>query len=462
MTTASVPQAQSPLEATIQRLRASFAASDEVTQYTRLGFVLVIVLVGSLGAWAAGTEIAGAVLASGTVVVDGSSKKVQHPTGGVAGQLLVRDGDVVEAGQVLVRLDSTVAKANLDLITKQLDEIAIRTARLTAEIEGRTSFTFPESLSDRANEPHIAASMATEAALFESRRTGRERQIGQLRERIAQLGKQAEGIAAQEKARRTELELAGKQRDALDKLEEHNLVNIAKITDARRIVAQLEGSLADVIAQGAQVRAKISETELQILEIEQNVKTEAGKDLREQQAKAAELSERRIPADDQLRRIDIVAPQSGIVHQMSIHTVGGVVAPGEPLMLVVPQDERLVVEAKIPPQSIDQIKHGAPARIRFSAFDHRTTPEFKAKVSRVSADLVLEQQLAKQPGAAPAPQAAAFYTVRLELDDVSALKDLKLVPGMPAEVHITTQDRTALSFLMKPLSDQFNRAFRER
>ncbi|RTL66007.1 MAG: HlyD family type I secretion periplasmic adaptor subunit, partial [Hyphomicrobiales bacterium] len=349
------------------------------------------------------------------------------------------------------------------LITKQLDEIAIRTARLTAEIEGRSTLEFPADIVRRSSAPHIAASIATEAALFKSRQTGREQQIAQLRERITQLRQQASGIEAQIAARSSELDLAGKERDALDALEGKNLVNIAKITVARRTVAQLEGSLAEATAQAAQVRAKISETELQILEIEQNVRTEAGKDLRDQQVKAAELSERRISAEDQLKRIDIRAPQAGIVHQSSVHTVGGVIGPVEQLMLVVPKDERLVVEAKIAPQSIDQIRLGAPARIRFSAFDHRTTPEFKAKVARVSADLVTEQQPGKSVGAQVAtPAVAAFYTVRLELADAAPLKDLKLVPGMPAEVHITTEERTAMSFMMKPLSDQFHRAFRER
>lgn len=446
------------------RLGTFFTAREEVRGYIISGFVIAATLLGSVGVWAAATDIGGAVLASGMVVVDNSTKKVQHPTGGVVGEILVKEGARVEAGQVLIRLDETVTKANLSLVTRQLDEIAIRKARLTAEIDGSDTLSFPPDIEARTSEPHIAESLKTEKALFTSRYTGRLRQTGQLNERILQLRQQAEGIEAQARARREELDLAGKERDALNKLEGQRLVNIAKITVARRTVAQLEGSLAEVISQGAQVRAKVAETELQILELEQNIKTEAAKELREQQGRVAELAERRIAAEDQLKRVDIRAPQSGLVHQLSVHTVGGVIGPAEPLLMVVPIDERLVVEARVAPHDIDQIKTGAKGRIRFSAFNQRTTPEFSATVKRISADLVVEQQGASRSGAPVAvPQGApAYYTIRLEIDDPSKLAGLTLLPGMPAEVHISTQERTALSYFAKPLTDQFARAFKER
>ena len=433
----------------------------EVRTYIVFGMAVIATLLGGIGVWAASVDLAGAVLASGSVVVDSSVKKVQHPTGGVVGAIYVKEGQHVAAGDVLIRLDETVTRANLQMVTKLLDEIAVRQARLKAEQGNLAEITFPEAVLARRSEPVLAEIMASETALFESRREAREGLRSQLRERIAQLREEIEGLTAQQAARRQELKFAQAELDGLEELEGKNLVSTPRITAARRAVAQLEGDIAQVAAATAQAKGRIAEIDLQILQLDQDLKTEVGKELRDQQSREAELSERRVAAEDQLKRIEIRAPQSGTVHQLAVHTVGGVITPSEPVMLIVPDADRLVIDAKVAPQDIDQVKIGQTAHVRFSAFNQRTTPDVTASVTRVSADLMIEQA---RPGE-PAPQGGApYYSVRLTLTEEGQkeLAGLKLIPGMPAEVHITTGDRTALTYFTKPLADQFARAFRER
>jgi HlyD family secretion protein len=433
----------------------------EVRVYVMFGLAVIATLIGGLGVWAATVDLAGAVLASGNVVVDSSVKKVQHPTGGVIGAIYVKEGEHVEEGQVLIRLDETVTRANLQMVSKQLDEIAVRQARLKSEQSNLTQIVYPEAILARSKEPVLAEIMASETALFESRTTAREGLKSQLRERIAQLREEIEGLVAQQASRRQELKFAKDELVGLDELEGKNLVSTPRITAARRTVAQLEGDIAQVMSSTAQSKGKISEIELQILQLDQDLKTEVGKELRDQQGREAELTERRVAAEDQLKRIDIRSPQSGTVHQLNVHTVGGVIAPSEQIMLIVPNADRLVIDAKVAPQDIDQVRVGHVGHVRFSAFNQRTTPDLTATVTRVSADLLMEQA---RPGEAASAGSVPYYSVRLTLteDGAKKLGDLRLVPGMPAEVHITTGDRTAFTYFAKPLSDQFARAFKER
>jgi HlyD family secretion protein len=430
----------------------------EVRPYLAFGTLVIAVLVGGMGVWAESVDLAGAVLASGHVVVDSSVKKVQHPTGGVVGEIRVKEGQRVAAGDVVMRLDETIMKANLAMVTKVLDENAVRQARLKAERDGDADITFPEALNARRDEPVLREIMASESKLFASRMKAREGLKAQLRERAVQLQEEVSGQGAQLKARRLEHEYAKAELAGLDELDSKSLVSTPRITAARRTVAQLEGDLAQVTAAIAQAKGKIAEIELQILQIDQELQTEVGKDLRDQQAREAELTERRVAAEDQLKRTEIRAPQSGAVHQLAIFTVGGVISPSETLMLIVPEADKLVIDAKVAPQDIDQIALGQTAFIRFSAFNHRTTPEVTATVTRISADLVAE------PARGREGDGVAYYSLRLTMTDEARQKlaGLTLIPGMPVEVHIKTSDRTAISYFTKPLTDQFARAFRER
>ena len=426
---------------------------DDIHTQLLIGCTAVLLLVGGLGGWAATSSLAGAVLATGTVVVDGNVKKVQHPTGGVVGEIRVRDGDRVAAGDLVMRLDDTVTRANQGIIVSQLNELAIRQARLKAERDGTALIDIPRSLAERLAEVDISGMIMGERALFESRRISRTGQKAQLAERISQLRQEITGLEEQRKAKTKELDLIGRELAEVQKLWAKNLVPLTKLITMQRDAARIEGERAQLIATAAQTKGKITETELQILQIDNDMRSEVMKDLREAQGKDAELSERLVAARDQLKRIDIRAPLSGIVHQLAVHTVGGVVNQGEPIMLIVPEGEALVLEARIAPQDIDHVHVGQPAFVRFTAFNQRTTPEFNGEVSRVAADLTKEAQTNQ-----------SYFVARITLPEaeLKRLGQLKLLPGMPAEVYVKTTERTAMSYMMKPLTDQIAKAFIER
>lgn len=417
-------------------------------------FAVIALLCGGIALWAVTTNIAGAVLAPATVVVDSNVKKIQHPTGGVVGEIRVRNGDRVKAGDLLVRLDETVTRANLQIVSKQLDELWLREARLAAERDAATAIRFPAALEKRRGEAAIVEILNGETSLFNTRRSSLEAQQQQLRERIEQYDQEAGGLDAQREAKAIEIRLIDEQITSLVDLEEQKLVTASKMIALRREAARLKGEQATLQSTAAQTRGKISEIELTILQRQQEFQTEIVKELREVQTKIAELDERRVAAEDQLRRVEIRAPEDGIVHQLAVHTVGGVISNSEPLMLLVPNDDRLVIEAQVAPKDRDQLTIDATATIRFAAFNQRTTPEVRGNVVGIAADLTEDRRTG-----------LSYYTVRISIpEDQLALlgKDNKLVPGMPADAQIMTTDRTAYSYLIKPLEDQITRAFRER
>jgi membrane fusion protein, type I secretion system len=417
------------------------------------GLALLLVLGGGVGGWAATTEIAGAVIAAGVLVVDSNVKKVQHPTGGVVGEIRARDGDQVKIGDVLIRLDETVTRANLTIVIKGLDELIARKARLEAERDGLADIAFPSEFIERVGELQVAAIIAGERKLFDLRQSARIGQKSQLRERIAQLREEISGIAAQIKAKAQEIVLIERELTGARDLWEKNLMPITKLTQLEREATRLEGERAQLMATSAQSKGKISELELQIIQVDRDLASEVGKELREVDAKIGEFVERRVAAEDQLKRIDIRAPQDGLVHQSVVHTVGGVINAGEQLMLIVPSADNLIVEAKFAPQDIDQVKVGQQAVLRFTSFNQRTTPELNGVVTRVSADTTVDQRTS-----------ASYYTLRISLtrEEISRLGDVTLVPGMPVESFVQTGERKVISYLTKPLSDQVMRAFRER
>src|SRR3954462_12198162 len=356
------------------------------------GTAVACLLAFGIGGWAATTELAGAVIAPGSLVVDSNVKKVQHPTGGVVGELRVREGDHVKAGDVVVRLDDTQTRANLAIITKSLDELAAKQARDEAERDGGKRVLFPADLLARMKDPEVARVVQGEQRLFEIRRAAREGQIAQLRERVAQLKEQVQGLADQVGAKKREIELIGQELKGVRELWSKNLIPITRVTALERDAARLEGERGSLVSTIAQTKGKMTETELQILQIDQDLRTEVGKDLAEIRAKTSELVEKKVAAEDQLKRIDIRAPQDGVVHQLAIHTVGGVISQGEPLMLIVPQADALKAEAKIAPQDIDNVRIGQRAVLRLSAFNQRTTPELDGEVTMVSADISQDQK----------------------------------------------------------------------
>ena len=424
-----------------------------------MGLAISVVLIGGVGGWAATAQLAGAVIAPGTIVVETNVKKVQHPTGGVVGEILVKEGSPVESGQVVLRLDDTVTKATLGVVRSQLDELMARQARLTAERDDAEAIAFPDELTNRSGDSGVATAVAGEEKLFESRRSARTGQRSQLRERIAQMNEEIRGLSAQQAAKETENELITKELVGVADLYQKNLVSISRYTQLQRDQTKLQGERGQLIADSARARGKISETELQIIQLDQDFRTDVLKDLREAQGKIAELKERLTAAEDQLKRIELRAPQAGVVHQLSVHTVGGVIGNAETIMQIVPRADDLVLEAKIAPSDVDQVALGAKVAVRIMASNQRTTPDVAGFVTRISADLNRDQQQGNSGQPAP-----AYYTVRISLPaaEVARLKDIRLIPGMPAEAFIQTHERTPLEFLLKPLQEQIARTFRER
>jgi HlyD family secretion protein len=419
-----------------------------------LGFATVVLLVGGIGGWAATSQLTGAVIAPGTLVVESNIKKVQHPTGGIVGELLVREGSTVEVGQIVMRLDDTVTRATLGVVRSQLDELMAREARLLAERDGADEIAFPDELIRRKDERSIGIALAGEDKLFHSRRSARTGQRAQLRERIAQSNEEITGLHAQQEAKESEIKFISEELTGVSQLYKQNLVSIQRFMALQRDQARIQGERGALIAQIARARAKNSETELQILQLEQDFRTEVLRDQREAQGKIAELKERITAAEDQLKRVDLRAPQSGFVHQLSVHTVGGVIGNGETIMQIVPAADKLVVEAKVAPQDIDQVVPGSPTTVRIMAGNQRTMIDLTGEISFIASDLTREKD---QPN-------MVYYLVRASIpeSEVRRLENLKLVPGMPAELFVQTHERTPLEYLLKPFQEQLARTFRER
>ncbi len=431
----------------------SSSAHRSIVRHGIVGSIVTGILTFGLGGWAATSEIAGAVIAPGDVVVDSNIKKVQHPTGGVVGQLFVHDGDHVKAGQILTQLDETVTRANLAIVTKGLTELYARKARLVAELNGDGSLAVPKELADQLDDPNVQEALASEGKLFDLRRQDRAGQKKQLQERITQLQQEITGLTAQQDAKDQEVTLIEQELKGVRDLYAKNLVQLNRLTSLERDEAQLQGSRGQLIAQAAEAKGKIAETQLQIIQVDEDLSSDVAKELSETNSKIGEYIERKVTAEDQLKRTDIRAPQDGIVFQLTANTVGGVIAAGDPIMMIVPEDDKLQVEVKVDPKDIDDVQFDQPVVLRFTSFNVRTTPEINGKVIRIGADTTTDQRTGR-----------TYYLVRIAMtyDEIKRLGDVKLTPGMPVEAYIETGERTLLSYLIKPLHDQLMRSFREK
>jgi HlyD family secretion protein len=417
------------------------------------GMLVFAALVAAVGGWAGTTKLSGALIAPGTIVVDSNVKKVQHPTGGVVGELRVREGDRVKGGDIVVRLDQTITRANLAIITKGLDELSARKARLASERDGSEVVNFPVYLQNREREPETAHIIAGERKLFDLRRTAREGQKAQLRQQFAQQLEEISGLTSQQRAKVREIALINRELEGVHELFKKSLVPINRVTQLEREATRLDGEEGQLASAVAQARGKMAEIELKIIQIDQDLSSEVAKEIREVDAKIGEFEERKIAAEDLLRRVDIRSPQDGTVFQLTVHTVGGVIAPGEPIMLIVPDADTLMVEAKVNPQDIEQVQLNQKTILRFTAFNLATTPEIEGQVSTISADVSSDQRTGQ-----------SFFTIRISIrpDELLRLRNSRLVPGMPVECFIQTGERTVVSYLLKPLRDQLMRTFREK
>ena len=426
---------------------------NNLNRHTWIIGATAMLLVVGIGGWAATAEFAGAIMAPGQVVVNSNHKKVQHPTGGVVGELRVHEGSMVKAGDVVVRLDDTQTRANLAIVIKALDELAARQAREEAERDGTGKIEFPADLLARMDNSDVAKAVNGERKQFEVRAAARAGQRSQLEERAAQLKEEIGGDEAQVASKVNQSKWIIKELEGVNDLWKKNLIPYTRVTTLEREKERLEGERGQLTAAIAQAKGKIAEINLQILQIDQDMRSEVGKDLADIRGKTAELVEKKVAAEDLLRRIDIRAPIDGTVFQLAVHTVGGVIGPAEVIMLVVPATDTLEIETKVQPQDIDQIRLGQPAVLRFTAFNMRTTPELEGQVSRISADVSEDPK-----------SGVHYYTVRIAVPpaELEKLENLKIISGMPVEAFIHTTPRTVISYLIRPLGDQLKRAFREK
>lgn len=367
-----------------------------------VGAALVASVVGDVGGWAAVTDIFGAVIAPGLVVVDSNVKTVQHQLGGSVSEILVDNGDRVAAGQVMVRLDPTIAQASLAIVNKRLMGLNVRGARLWAERDGTDRMTLPKL--DGVEVPEVQRVFAAERRVFNLRRAAPVGQKAQLGQRIAQFDAEIDGLNAQLNAKVKEMALMHRELESARGLWAKKLTSIAKITAFDREATRLEGQCGKLMMTIAARRGRISEMELKIIQIDRNLAGEVAKELREIDASKGELAERKIAAKDRLPRMTIRVSHAGFVHQSKVRTVDGVIKPGETLMLVVPTSDKLTIEARVAPRDIDQLSAGQATLLRFSAFNQRTTPELTGTVESISADVTTDDRTGVR-----------FYTARVEV-----------------------------------------------
>jgi HlyD family secretion protein len=419
----------------------------------RIGYLAAVALVFGLGAWAVFTTISGAVVAAGKLKVETNRQVVQHLDGGVVGEILVDDGDRVKAGDVLIRLDGTLKRAELAIVESQLFETLARIGRLTAEQEGAAEVTFdPELLSVAESRPDVSALIEGQKRLFAARNETAAQERSQLRERQAQLAEEIVGIEAQSEALRKQLGFIEDELVDQRGLLERGLTQTSRVLSLEREKARLEGQIGSFTSQVAQARGRITEIDVQIIGRDAVRREESITELRDLTARRAELMEQRLSAVETLSRLDIRAPRDGVVLGKTVFAERAVVRPAEPVLYIVPTEAALVVESQINVVDVDKVYPGQDARLRFSAFAQSTTPEVAGSVRKVSADALTDERTGM-----------SYYTAEIGISEegLSQLDGLTLVPGMPVEAYIQTGDRSPLSYLLQPVTEFFHRGMRE-
>lgn len=431
------------------------ASSDQPAPYNRylwFGFSTVFVLILGVGGWGALAPISGAVIAPGVVAVEGKPKTIQHSDGGIVGKILVRDGDRVDVGDVLIRLDATAIRANLAIVESKLHEVLARQARLDAELSDMSEPEPHPDLRQMLHKPSVRDIVHGQHKLFEARLASRDGQVEQIKQRIVQYEEQIEALNLLRMAKVKQAELIDQELASMRTLNDQGHVPKTKVRALELDVARLEGETAEHIAELAQIKGSLAEANIQVQQIQYDFQEKVVLELRDVLASIRELREERHAALDKLGRIELRSPVAGIVHGLNIHTIGGVIAATDPVMQIVPLDDRLIIDSKVEPRSIDQIYLGQNATLRFPAFNQLTTPELEGRVINISADRLED-----------ANSNIAYYQAIIEIprEQLDRLGNLELLPGMPVEGFIKTADRTALNYLVKPLTDQLRRAFRE-
>ena len=419
-----------------------------------IGALAVLILVGGFGTWAFRTSIAGAIVSGGRIEVDRNRQVVQHPDGGVVDQILVDEGDTVALGDTLIRLDSDLLKSELIIVEGQLYELMARRGRLEAERDELEDVTFDSELQEvAAGRPEVADLVAGQVRLFAARTESTEREIEQLQKQREQMEKQIEGIEAQQASLAQQLDLIESELENQQSLLDKGLAQASRVLNLRREQANLNGTIGELTASEARAEARITEIDIEIIQMSSVRREEAISRLRDLRYRELELAEKRRSLKERMARLDITAPVSGVVYGLQVHTPRSVIRSADPVLFLVPQDRPLVIAARVDPIHIDQLHMGQDVILRFSAFDQRQTPELYGKVVQISADAFEDET-----------RSVSYYRAEITLNDGEAERlpeGTVLIPGMPVEAFIRTQDRSPIAYLVKPLSDYFTKAFRE-
>lgn len=419
-----------------------------------IGFLAILLLIGGFGTWSVVANISGAVVAGGQIEVDQNRQVVQHPDGGVIKTINVQEGDRVEANDILVQLDDSKLSSELVVIEGQLFELMARRGRLEAERDEAESIRFDPELTEAANtRADVAQLMQGQERLFKARQKSLQQETEQLGKRRTQISDQITGITAQQTALATQLDLISKELASQQSLLDRGLAQASRVLSLQREDARLRGTMGELAASKAQAEGKITEIDIEMLKLAQKRREEAITRLRDLQFRELELRENRRALIERLSRLDIRAPVSGVVYGMRFFAPRAVIKPAEPVMFIIPQDRPLVIAAKVSPNNIDQIFVGQEVTLRFPAFDTRTTPELKGRVVKISADAFVDERTQ-----------SSFYRADITLLEGETAKlpeGGELIPGMPVQAFIRTQDRTPLAYLVKPFTDYFAKAFRE-
>ncbi len=419
-----------------------------------IGMIGLIVLVGGFGTWAVASNIAGAIIASGRIEVDRNRQVVQHPDGGVVADILVEEADTVALGDTLIRLDSNLLQSELLIIEGQLYELMARRGRLEAERDGLDEISFDPELFDvaKTNED-VKDLIEGQERLFAARRDTIGRETEQLEKRRGQIKNQIVGIDAQQASLDLQLDLIEDELANQQSLLDRGLAQASVVLNLQREAANLDGTLGELAASEAQAEGRITEIDIEVLKLATTQREDAITRLRDLQYREIELAEQRRSLKEQLNRLDIKAPVSGVIYGLQVHTPRSVIRPADPVLYIVPQDRPLVIAARVEPIHIDQIFVGQPVTLRFSALDQRQTPELIGTVMQVSADAFED-----------ANSQISFYRAEIILNDGEQARlppQTVLIPGMPVEAFIRTEDRSPIHYLTKPLTDYFAKAFRE-
>lgn len=433
---------------------AEMETPDAIVRPTLLmGMWMVVIIFGVFGIWSAVAPIKSAAIAAGQVVLDSNRKTIQHLEGGIIAEIYVREGDIVKEGAPLVRLDDTAAKARLDLYRAQSIAARALTSRLLAERDNKTKIEFPDDLlAERESNPIVQENLDSQRRLFKTRRKNLEGKLAVMNQKVEQYKEEIEGLKSQKESATEQIKLLADELGGVRQLYKQKLVPKARLLALERTSSALAGQRGEYIAKISQAQQAIAESEISMINLKNEFLNEVVSDLKDAQVQVANLEEQMRASADTVSRIIIPAPIGGQVTGLKVHTIGGVIAPGEKLLDIVPKDDKLIVEVKLSTQDIDVVRPDLDAQVRLAAYRSRYVPPLHGKVVYVSADSFVEER-----------SGIPYYTARIEidLDQLKNLENVKLYPGMPTEAMIVTGSRSFLSYLLDPIKQSMNRAFRE-